>query len=107
MLMITKEQAIALGSETLRDEIHCELVSRCEKIVGRRGDVTQRIERCRPNGQCKTWDTSSEEFRLPVKFAAYQHGYITEHTAAYFHLAENCPINLGELSCAKGSDIYR
>src|SRR5262245_3886 len=74
--MITKEQAIALGSETLRDEIHCELVSRCEKIVGRRGDVTQRIERCRPNGQCKTWDTSSEEFRLPVKFAAYQHGYI-------------------------------
>jgi len=87
---ITKEQAIALGNGTLRDEIHCEVVRTCTRTVGPRGGVDVRIVRVRPSGRCQTWKTRPEEFRLPVKYGLYESGEITHRNCESFHLASDC-----------------
>ena len=38
--------------------------------------------RAKVNGQCKTWKTRPDEFRLPVKHGLYDCFYITESNAA-------------------------
>lgn len=89
--MITKEQAIALGNHTLREDIHCEVVRSCSITVGPRGGITESIVHVRPTGVCKTWKTRPKEFRLPVKYGLYESTYITHGNADRFHLASDCP----------------
>ncbi len=91
--MITKEQAVALGSGQLRDEIHCEVVRTCTKTVGPRGGINIRIVRVRPSGRCQTWKTRPDEFRLPVKYGLYESGEITQRNNDSFHLASDCVTN--------------
>lgn len=104
--MITKEQAIALGKGTLHAEIHCEVMRKCIRIVGKRGGITQKNVRVRPSGKCQTWKTRPNEFRLPVKYGLYENGAITHENAGSFHLADECPANpsLGELT-AENKDL--
>lgn len=87
---ISKEQAIALGNGTLRDEIHCEVVRTCKRTVGPRGGVDVQIVRVRPSGKCQTWKTRPNEFRLPVKYGLYESSAITQNNADLFHLASDC-----------------
>jgi hypothetical protein len=47
--------------------------------------------RWRRNGATKTWVTRPAEFRIPVKYGLYGHGYITETNASEYHTAKNCP----------------
>ncbi len=91
---ITKEQAIALGNGSLRQEIHCEVVRSCNRTVGPRGGVDVRIVRVRPSGRCQTWKTRPNEFRLPVKYGLYESSAITHDNADQFHLANDCPANI-------------
>lgn len=91
--MITKEQAIALGNGSLREDIHTTKRGPCTRITGPRGGVAEHIVRVRRNGQCKTWKTRPTEFQLPYKYGMYEHGYITESNASDFHLASDCPLN--------------
>jgi len=37
--------------------------------------------RARKNGQCKTWKTRPNDFRVPIKHGMYDHGYITQDNA--------------------------
>lgn len=89
--MITKEQAIKLGDGTIRDEIHCEVVRNCQRTVGPRGGVTEKIVRVRPSGRCQTWKRDTARFRLPVKYGMYESSEITQENADAFHLAADCP----------------
>ena len=51
--------------------------------------------RWRANGQCKTWKTRPSEFRLPVKYGAYDYDYITQDNAKWFTLDEQeCYLDL-------------
>ena len=102
--MITKEQAIALGDRTLREEIHCTAVRQCSKTVGPRGGVTTQIVKVRPNGVCKTWTTRPFDFALPYKYGLYEHGYITRERAHEFHLASDCPLNTVSQKPSVGKD---
>ena len=63
--MVTKEQA-----QTVRNFEHITLKG---------GDKRQ--IRCRAMGQCKTWKTRPNEFKLPVKYGLYQSFYITQDNA--------------------------
>lgn len=90
--MITKEQAIKLGDGSLREEIHCEVVRNCKRIVGARGGITDKVVRVRPSGRCQTWKRDTARFRLPVKFGLYESGEIDDVNASNFHLASACPI---------------
>ncbi len=90
--MITKEQAIKLGDGSLREEIHCEVVRNCKRIVGARGGITDKVVRVRPSGRCQTWKRDQARFRLPVKFGLYESGEIDDVNASSFHLASDCPI---------------
>ena len=66
--MITKQQATSFG---YRHELwHKDL---------KNSDGTP--VRCRVNGQCKTWKTRPEEFRLPVKHGLRDCFYIENHNA--------------------------
>lgn len=38
--------------------------------------------RVRVSGQCKTWVTRPDDFKLPVKYGLYESGYITPMNAA-------------------------
>jgi len=67
--MITKEIAM---SAKYRQEFH--------HISEKNADGT--AVRCRVNGECKTWKTRPNEFRLPVKYGLKQCFYITEHNAS-------------------------
>lgn len=44
--------------------------------------------RCRVNGQCKTWSTRPESFRLPVKHGLKTCFYITEENAHEWRLKQ-------------------
>jgi len=35
--------------------------------------------RVRRNGSTKTWKTRPEEFKIPVKYGLYEHGYIDQN----------------------------
>lgn len=87
---ITKEQAIALGNGTLREEVHCEVVRPCKRTIGPRGGEHVSIVHVRPSGRCQTWKTRPNEFRLPVKYGLYESSAITERNASQFHLASDC-----------------
>lgn len=63
--MITKEQAV---SAVYRQELH--------HVSWKNADGTP--VRCRVNGQCKTWKTRPNEFRLPVKYGLKTCFYITQ-----------------------------
>ena len=43
--------------------------------------------RCRAMGQCKTWKTRPNEFKLPVKHGLYQSFYITQDNADDWNVA--------------------
>lgn len=63
--MVTKEQAM-----TRREFTH---------VVAKNRDGTP--FRCRANGQCQTWKTRPEEFKLPVKHGLRDCFYITHDNA--------------------------
>lgn len=63
--MVTKEQAI-----TARHFEH----------VKHKGSDKQPV-RCRAMGQCQTWVTRPNEFKLPVKHGMYNSFYITQDNA--------------------------
>lgn len=86
--MITKEEAMQLR---YGQEIHCNIVRTCKRVVGPRGGVKDIIIRVRVTGQCKTWKTRPNEFRVPVKYGLYESGELTERNAEYFHFASACP----------------
>lgn len=66
--MITKEQAVAAKH---RQEF--------EHVQLRNSDGTPK--RCRVNGQCVTWVSRPNEFKLPVVYGLKDYFYITEHNA--------------------------
>lgn len=43
--------------------------------------------RCRAMGECKTWKTRPDEFKLPVKHGMYQSFYITDTNAHEWNAA--------------------
>jgi hypothetical protein len=86
--MITKEQAQQLR---YGDELHCEVVRKCRRQVGPRGGVKLTIARVRVSGQCQTWKTRPEEFRVPIKYGMYQSSEITHRNASDFHFPQDCP----------------
>ena len=88
--MITKEQAIKLGSGELREDIH---YSGCRLIVGPRGGKKYKIERWRVNGKCQTWVTRPSEFRLPIKYGLKTYHDINQYNCTSFHLASDCPLD--------------
>ena len=69
--MITKQQAL-----TTNNFEHTNLLN---------ADKTPL--RCRSNGQCKTWKTRPDEFKLPVKHGLYDYFYITQENAAEWDAA--------------------
>lgn len=89
--MVTKEQAIELGSWN-GGEVHYTGQHDCKKIVGPRGGVTVSVTRVRPSGKCKVWKTRPSDFRLPVKYGMYESAEITQNNAADWHLASECPL---------------
>lgn len=106
--MITKEQVIKLGDGSLHVEIHCEAVYKCQRIVGPRGGVKEKIVKCRPSGRCQTWKRDQARFRLPVKHGMYESGEITDRNAQYFHLATDCPALAQERTDIRlASDLQR
>jgi hypothetical protein len=62
--MVTKDQAVATG---YGDEFR---------------RTTGKPIKVRVMGKCKTWKTRPAEFRLPVKYGMYEHGYIDQNNAA-------------------------
>jgi hypothetical protein len=78
--MLTKEQAINLPLRTIlhyhRPKINTDI-----------------CHRWRINGKSKTWKTRPEEFKIPIKFGLYEHGYLTHENAANFFLAKDCPVS--------------
>jgi hypothetical protein len=86
--MITKEQAMALRHG---QELHFGV---CKSTTGPRGGVKVTQVRVRVSGQCQTWKTRPEDFRVPVKHGLYSNGEIVPSNAAQFHLTDNCPLNV-------------
>jgi len=70
--MVTKEQAMTA------DFFH---LGNCTQTVGKRGAVKKVISNWRRNGATKTWVTRPKDFRVPVKYGNYQHGYVTAQHA--------------------------
>lgn len=87
--MITKEQALKLGGQYGQMLIHA---NGCQRHVGPRGGITDKVEQWRPSGQCKTWKRDQARFRLPIKFGMYGNSEITNQNCDQFHLASDCPI---------------
>lgn len=67
--MLTKEQAVRLTHGTILYHVHM-----------RNSDRTP--VRCRVTGQCKTWATRPDAFRLPVKYGLKQSFYIANENAS-------------------------
>jgi hypothetical protein len=84
--MITKLHAMNLAVGT---ELH---YGTCQKHVGVRGGVKLNITRVRVSGQCKTWKTRPNEFRLPIKYGLYDSWAIDQYNGVNFHLPSDCPI---------------
>lgn len=90
--MITKEQAIALGNGSLREDIHYTGKHDCARHIGPRGGITENVTRVRPSGKCQVWKTRPDEFKLPVKYGMYESSYITHRDASDWHLASECSL---------------
>jgi hypothetical protein len=86
--MITREQAIKL---THGQELHFGV---CKSTTGPRGGVKVTQTRVRVSGQCQTWKTRPEDFRVPVKHGMYDNGEIVPSNAAQFHLTSDCPLEV-------------
>lgn len=83
--MITKDTALQLHYS---QELH---YGTCNRTVGPRGGIKESIIRVRVSGQCKTWKTRPEEFRVPVKHGLYESAEINHRNASQFHLPSECP----------------
>jgi hypothetical protein len=94
--MVTREEALQL---THGDEIHEE---GCLRITGPRGGVTERITRWRVSGQCQTWKTRPDHFRVPIKFGMYESSTLDHHNAYLCHLASKCPLRAHPETCKHG-----
>lgn len=81
--MITKEQAMTA------DSFH---LGNCSQKVGKRGAIRITISQWRRSGQTKTWITRPKDFRVPVKYGLYQHGYVVAQHAQDWHVPEDCPM---------------
>jgi hypothetical protein len=81
--MVTMTQALT------EREFH---VGPCTRKIGPRGGITERVETWRRNGATKLWKTRPNEFRVPVKFGMYAHGYIDHDNANVAHVASECPL---------------
>jgi hypothetical protein len=92
--MITKAQAVALSNGTLRNDLHYTGKRACTRIVGPRGGVTIHVITYRVNGQCQTWITRPNDFRLPVKYGLREYGYVDQTNAHEWHLANECPLDV-------------
>ena len=79
--MITKE--IAMGLRHSSTLYHKNLQN---------ADKTPK--QCRVNGQCKTWKTRPDDFRLPVKHGLYECFYITPSNADDWQTTETIPAPL-------------
>lgn len=87
--MITKAQAQAL---TWSSTLHYTGRHACTRKVGPRGGVTEHVTIVRVSGQCQTWKTRPEDFRLPVKYGLYENSAITQDNAADWHVPGDCPL---------------
>ena len=69
--MITKEQAMIVKGEFYML------------------DYTNRISRVRVSGQCKTWKTRPDDFRLPIKYGLYENSAVECYRTGEITLAGN------------------
>jgi len=69
--MITKQEAM-----TIREVFFI--------ITNPRNNHYGEIRKARVNGQCKTWKTRPQDFRLPFKYGMYEYGYIDQDNAGGF-----------------------
>lgn len=90
--MITKDQAIKLGTGELRSDLHYTGKHDCARHIGPRGGVTENVTRMRVSGKCQVWKTRPNNFRLPVKYGLYESGAITHANNADWHLESECPL---------------
>lgn len=81
--MLTRERALT------STEFHC---GPCERRVGPRGGVTERVERWRRNGATRTWRRDPQRWEVPVKHGLYQYATIRSSDAERWHAAEDCPL---------------
>ena len=88
--MITKEQAVKLGSEWYSRELHYTGHHACTIKVGPRGGHTYNITVVRVSGKCKTWKRDTGRFHLPVKYGLYESFYIDQDNCADFHSVSEC-----------------
>lgn len=88
-MTVTKQQALDAYHG---QEFHYTGNHPCRRHVGPRGRVKESFIRVRVSGNCKTWKTRPDEFRLPVKHGLYEHSAIEDHNADHFHRAEDCPL---------------
>ena len=92
--MITKEQAVKLGSEWYSRELHYTGHHACTIKVGPWGEREYNITVTvvRVSGKCKTWERDPGRFRLPVKYSLYElfSFYIDQDNCADFHLTSEC-----------------
>jgi hypothetical protein len=72
-MSITKEQAM---TETRFHENH---------------EPGGKVYHWRANGQCKTWKTRPDDFRLPIKYGLRAYDAITPSNAHMLHAACDCP----------------
>lgn len=96
--MITKEIAMSLQyGQTL----HYTGKHECTRHIGPRGGVKEEITAVRVSGQCKTWKTRPNEFRVPVKYGMYENSAVENWNASNWHLASDCPL-LAQKSSEQG-----
>ena len=87
--MVTKEQAVSVR---YGQELHYTGNSQCSRKEGPRGGVKEKVMRVRVSGQCTTWKTRPDDFRLPVKYDRYESSAIEPRNAHLFHLPSECPM---------------
>jgi hypothetical protein len=89
--MITKTEAVTL---THGQTLHCTFRKPCKVVTGPRGGRTEQVVRVRVSGQCQTWKTRPDAFRVPVKHGLYDNGEITERNGGDFHTSDACPAGI-------------
>lgn len=85
-------------SQALREhEFH---FGQCTRTDGPRGGVKFSVTRVRRNGMTQTWKTRPTEFSIPVKYGVKNAFRITQHDAAQWHAASECPLSKSEQNMA-------
>lgn len=82
--MITLEQALNLQYGDIIHENGCTI------FTGNRGGKRAQITEWKVNGKVQTWKTRPTEFKIPLSWGLYEHGYLTELNASQFHLDRDC-----------------